>query len=272
MRRNLESILVLAEGSLRASDLAEQDLWFVEPSWNAGQALEEMDRENIDIAPIREEPVQRYVVRDRLRDIQDQVPLTVAAHAVDVVHLVTGNLGLAEALDLLLERGFLFTIEGGRISGIITPSDTQRVPVSMVVFSLILAAEAGLNELIVALYGSEAAWMAHLSGPRLTQLEGRFDERQRRNAETTRLDLLMLEDRLTLVGKRASIWQALGFKSRGRFDAWAALLRRTRDALAHGGTVLDVEQDPAEALRLIRRVREFATQVWKAVGEVAPVS
>jgi len=271
MRRNLESILGIAERSLRASDLAEQDLWFVEPSWNAGRALEEMDRKNIDIAPIRDEPVQRYVVRDKLRDIQDQGPLTVAAHPVDVVHLVTGNLGLAEALDLLLERGFLFTIEGGRISGIITPSDIQRVPVSMVVFSLILAAEAGLSELIVTSYGSEAAWMAHMSGPRLTQIEGRFNERQGRNAETSRLDLLMLEDRLTLVGKSASLWQALGFKSRRRFDAWAGLLQRTRGALAHGRTVLDVEQDPEEALHLIRRVREFAAQVWEAVGEVTPL-
>ena len=271
MRRNLESIMVIAEGSLRASDLAEQDLWFVEPTWTAGQALEQMDREKIDIAPIREEPVQRYVVRDSLRDIPDQGPVTVAAHAVDVVHLVTGNLGLAEALDLLLERRFLFTIEGGRISGIITPSDIQRVPVSMVVFSLILATEAGLNELIVASYGSEAAWMARLSGPRLNEIEGRFNDRQGRNAETSRLDLLMLEDRLTLVSKSAPLWQALDFKSRRRFDAWAGLLKRTRDALAHGRTVLDVEQDPAEALHLIRRVREFAKQVWKAVSEVAPL-
>jgi hypothetical protein len=81
----------------------------------------------------------------------------------------------------------------------------------------------------------------------------------------------MLEDWLMLVSKRASIWQALGLSSRGRFDAWAGILERARNALADGCTVLDVERDPAESLRLIRRVREFATQVWKAVGEVAPL-
>lgn len=57
-------------------------------------------------------------------------------------------------LELLRARSFLFVMEGGEVSGIITPSDLQRVTVSMVVLSLVLAAEAGIDELIRHRYGT----------------------------------------------------------------------------------------------------------------------
>jgi predicted transcriptional regulator len=268
-RQPLESIRALAEGSLRAGDLAESDLWFVEPTWSVAEALTRMNDVDFDIAAVRDEPVRQYVVRSELSHATTDGTAVSLAHPIDVGHLVTTDLSLAEALDLLRDRGFLFVIRGGGVAGIITPSDAQRVPVSMVVLSLILATEAGLDRMIGVGYGSEAAWLTALPPRRRTALERRFEARTRWNTETSRLDLLMLEDRLSLLGRRPELRKRLGFASRKAFETWCRLLQRTRDELAHGHTLLDVRADPAKALDLVRQVREFASSVWTVVAEDA---
>ena len=48
------------------------------------------------------------------------------------------------------------------MAGMITPSDLQRVSVSKAVLSVILAAEAGMDQLILACCGSEG-WLSCLS-------------------------------------------------------------------------------------------------------------
>src|SRR5688572_23403638 len=99
MNEPLESILAIAERSFRATDLAERNLWLVEPSWSVGTAQAEMSARNIDVAPIREKPVRRYVAQSELRDRPANEPAISAAHPVDITHLVTGDMGLAEALE-----------------------------------------------------------------------------------------------------------------------------------------------------------------------------
>jgi hypothetical protein len=129
-----------------------------------------------------------------------------------------------------------------------------------------LAAEAGMSRLITTSYGAEDLWLAMLPAQRVAKLESRYVRRTQRNAETQRLDLLMLEDRLTIIAKQKDLREAIGFGTRGTFERWAHQLQSTRDQLAHGGSVLDVEPDPITALQLVRRVREFATAVWRAAS------
>lgn len=262
----LRAILRIAETSLRAADLASRELWRVDPSWSCAEAHARMATLDFDVAPLDEEPLQRYVLRAELAGASDSPgePVERRAHPIDATHLVTSDLGLAEALDLLRDRSFLFVIEGGGVAGIITPSDLQRVPVSMVVLSLILAAEAGMDQLILAHYGEEG-WLDHLSEERRGRLEERYADLVRRNLETTRLELLMLEDRLRLVGRVGRYREALGFRTRKAFESRAEHLKRVRDALAHGRNLLDVEPDGRRALDRVREIHVFAQRVWDAV-------
>lgn len=261
----LRAILRIAETSLRAGDLATRDLWRADPSWSCVEAHARMAALDFDVAPLDEEPLQRYVLRSDLAEAlgAPEEPVERRAHPTDATHLVTSDLGLAEALDLLRDRSFLFVMEGGGVAGIITPSDLQRVPVSMVV-SIILAAEVGMDELIRRWHGEEG-WLRYLSEERRRRLEERYQALVRASLEITRLELLMLEDRLRLVGRIGDHRVVLGFSSRERFERWAERLKRVRDALAHGRTLLDVEHDPKEALELVHEIRSFAERVWDLV-------
>lgn len=259
----MRAILRIAEGSLRAADLATRDLWRVKPTWSCREAHSRMAARDLDVAPLDEQPLRRYVVRDDLAE-GGEGPAEQRARPIDATHLATADLALADALDLLQERSFLFVMEGGAVRGIITFADLQKVPVSMVLLSLILAAEAAMDLLILGAYG-ETSWLQHLSPGRRDSLEERYSALTAMSLEVTRIELLMLEDRLRLVGASESCRAALGFSSRAAFERWAERLKLLRNALAHGRTLLDVERDPHDAIDLVQKVRAFAERAWDAV-------
>lgn len=190
----------------------------MDPAWPCSEARSRMDDGDFDVAPLAEQPLRRYVRRAELAGAGGG-RVERWAHPIDTTHLITADLGLADALDLLRERSFLFVMEGGAVRGIITPSDLQKVPVSMVVLALVLAAEAAMDELILRRYGEEG-WLRHLSEDRRTRLEERYRALAEVSLEITRMELLMLEDRLRLVGRvpelrAAPLGSARGDGSRG---------------------------------------------------------
>lgn len=263
----LHATLRIAEQGLRAGDLATRDLWKVSPGWSCREAVERMVELDFDVAPVDEDPLRSFVRRDELEGADPGTTVAACARPIDATRVVTADLGLADTLGLLEDRDFLFVIEGGSVSGLITLSDLQRVPVGMMVLAIILATEAGLNHVIVGCYG-ERGFLGHLSNERRQETLERFERLKRRNLETALVDVLLLDDRLRLVGRVERLRRALGFDSRARFESWAEGLKRLRDSLAHGRTLLDHEPDAHRALTLVREVRAFAERVWALAEEV----
>lgn len=64
----LPAILRVAETSLRAGDLASTPVWMVDPSSSISEARARMEDNGFDVAPLREAPIRRYVVRTELAD------------------------------------------------------------------------------------------------------------------------------------------------------------------------------------------------------------
>ena len=268
MRREhpLRATLAIAEQALRAGDLATRDLWCVDADRSCGEAAARMAALGFDLAPLDERPLRRFVVRADLERADPGSRVGGAARPIDAMHMVTIDLGLADTLELLAERDFLFVIEGGAVSGLITLADLQRVPVGMMTLAIILATEVGLNELILRYYGRDD-FLEHLSDDRRREALERYQQLKRRNLEASPIDVLSLDDRLRLVCKVTRFRRELGFTSRRRFESWAEKLKRLRDSLAHGRMILDHETDAGRALALVRKVRLFAEKVWDLAEE-----
>ncbi len=264
----LDATLRIAKQGLRAGDLATRNLWKVSPEWSCPEAAKQMAERGFDVAPVDEAPLKSFVRRDELEKAHPGTTVAALAEPIDASRMVTADLGLAETLALLENRDFLFVIEGGSVSGLITLSDLQRVPVGMTVLAIILATEAGLNQLIRQHYGEEG-FLEHLSDDRREATRKRYEELKGRNLETDVVDVLFLADRLGLIERVRRFRRALGFGSRERFKEWKDELERLRNTLAHGGTVLDHEPDAHRALALIREVRDFAEKVWDLVAQEA---
>lgn len=262
----LRAVLDIAENALTVAHLVTTDIWWADPEMSVVEARDFMRASNFDASPLREEPTRRYVHVDDLQTGLGR--LKEVARPIEVSNLVTSSLSLTKAIAALKHRAFFFVLEGNHILGIVTRSDLQRPAVGMVIFSISLAAEAGLTQLVQRSYRND--WFRHLSQGRQDYVTGIFDQRHRSNTEISRLDCMMLEDRLCLVGTRPELWRQLGFVSRRQFEDWADTLKNLRNTLAHGGDVLDVQPRPIEAIELFEKLVAFAETVYGVVSQRTP--
>ena len=156
-------------------------------------------------------------------------------------------------------------IHGHEITGILTTADFQLVTVSLVVFGFVLAAEEGIDELIEL--HLPTGWADLLTRERLARVEDVFTERSSRNEQIDRIACLNLEDRLRILEKSRELRAAVGMSGK-QIKKSAEVLKRLRDTLAHGGSLLEVRGDARAGIRAAQQARAFAHQVWDAVRDV----
>jgi hypothetical protein len=256
--RRLGTLVDIAENSLSVLYLAETDLQFIEPSWTVGRARGWLESNGFDAAPLAEVKPHRFFSVDVVAD--DHQPVSDVALPIDAARLVTSTLGLADGVALLETEPYYFVMEGSRLAGIVTRADLQRPAVSMVTLSLILAAEARMGVLIEGWVGPD--WERHLTDERRAKLGEILEDRRRRNVEIGLIDCLMLGDRLKLLGKSRDLIASLGYLEPDAYRIWKEQLGGLRDSLAHGGSLLHHEPDPAKARQLFAEVRGFAEAIW----------
>jgi len=261
--RRLRAVLQVAESGVTLEHVATFPVATLPATATCSQATELMRTEGFDVIALDDEGDRyRYV---ELSDVQGR-EAAVADHAqtIDTRNLMPASLSLAEGLDALRRHPFFFLLRGRSLEGILTRADIQRPAVSMLTFALILAAEAGISELIQECCGD--GWPQLLSDSRRSKALDVLEQRQQYNAELTLRDCLMLDDRLVVLQKSEAVRKRLGFDSGERVRVWSKELKRLRDTLAHGGSVLDHQPDPQAALDMIHEVRATAHRVWDAVG------
>ena len=142
----LRILLQMAEDSLRVTELAETDLQWAKPEWSARQTLDWMHEHSFDAAPIDDPEPYRVVVAKQLRPSDASVVLQ--ARPLDAALLVSSDLSLADGIMRLKRQQFYFVLQRDRLQGIVARADLQRPAVSMIIFSLILASEAAMREII----------------------------------------------------------------------------------------------------------------------------
>jgi hypothetical protein len=257
--KTLPSLIAITETSLSVMYLAATELEYVEGSARASETEQFLAERGYDAAPIEAGRPSLFVDREGL--VGRSGTALENAQPLDAPRLVTSTLSLADGVRLLRELPYYFVMEGDRLAGIVTRADLQRQAVSMVLLGFILASEVGMNALIQARLGD--GWMDHLGGNWATEVERLYQERVRSNAELTRLDCLMLHQRLSLLGKSPDVCSELGHGSKTSFAKWARTLTDLRDTLAHGGGLLHARPDPVQAIELFDEARSFAERVWR---------
>lgn len=253
------SLLQIAENALKVSHLATTAVYTPRPSAHVTRVRAFMKAKGYDAAPVRDSPPRRYVA---LSDMDNATgAIAEIAKPIGLSQLVTADLPLADAVKSLRAADFYFVLAGTELVGIVTRSDLQRPAVSMVLLALIIAAEPGLDILIVRWFGDQ--WLSRLESAQRRRVEAAYRQRVKANAEISMLECLTLADRLSIsIGNEAST-DSFGRVVGSPFEEWSARLKRLRNRLAHGGGLLDAERDPTAAIELFSQVRAFSEEVWR---------
>lgn len=260
-----QSLRRVAEQLITVADLDRLQLWGPTPADQAGAALAIMASEQYDVAPIRETRLHRYVTREELASIPHNERVEAVAIEISSADLVTAELPLAEALALLAQRPWFFVLDGHEINAILTVADLQLPPVSLVVFGFILAIEAGIDTYVDRLVPD--TWQELIPDTRMTKITAVFEGRQRRNAGISLKSCLDLEARLVILCKSKAMRDAVGL-SRKEVERQGQDLKRLRDTLAHGGSLIDLSGDAASGLRVAQKARNLADHIWDTLRQM----
>lgn len=164
---------------------------------------------------------------------------------------------------MLTERPWFFIIDGHRVNALLTLADLQLPPVSLVVFGSILSVEAGLDNYIDRLLGD--SWEGLLTDAKLSRISTIFEERRRQNVQITKRACLDLDARLRILCKSPALRHAIGV-SRSRVERDGEDLKRLRDTLAHGGSLVDVKGDASHGLAVALKASQLADQIWDGLS------
>jgi CBS domain-containing protein len=102
--QQLGAIRRVAERAITVRDITVESVWGPSPQDGASSAAGRMLPEGFDIAPIIETPLWRYVTKDTLVSLPPDTPVAEVASTISASDLVTSNLPLADAFQLLDER------------------------------------------------------------------------------------------------------------------------------------------------------------------------
>ena len=251
-------LLRIVEESLTVTHLAALDLEMADPEWTALRARDWLRENSFDAAPLDEPEPHQVVIADELEP--GDRPVREQARSIDSTMLVSADLSLADGIVRLKSRPFYFVLHRDKLQGIVTRADLQRPAVAMILFGMILASESAMNVVIKKRLGD--SWIEHLSEHEREEVDKVFQDRLRTNTAITRLECVMLAQRLDLLAAAPGAVADLGFASGKAFKRWRERLNRLRDPLAHGGGLLRAEPDPLEAIELFEKVRDFADGLW----------
>jgi hypothetical protein len=246
------------------ADLAAAPLETVNPGARAQDVVETLKARDFDIAGVSSDPLTRFVTRDALDDWQGRV--AGAARPILAVDCIERSMPLAELIELLNRRPYAFVLDGDHVHSVVTRADLQAPAVSVVVLGFLTALELGLRQLVEA--DLPAGWVELLPAGRRAKVEALYEQKRRANVATGIEDCLYLADWLTVTRRSPATLARLGYSSAKSFERATSSFGSLRNALAHGGTMLD-EGDPLDAIARVGRVIDLTEAVWAQVERLA---
>jgi len=264
-RTRPDAVLELFDHRITAAELASPP-FTVDAADDAAVAAARLAERGYAAAPVRGGDLRR--VFRAVAAAAPSAPATVqqCAETLPAVACLTADDALPAVLEALAADPLVLVFDRlpdgagpSTVVGVITARDLDRAVVRLAVLGLVLWLEPKLDRLLHRASGG--AWRALLTPARIAKLEQVRTYLDRPEAELAAMAVLNLDDRLTLVRKLPHLRAELGWRSTRSFRAFAEPLRRVRDALAHGGGVLDTAGSAQAAVDLIRRLRQLVARV-----------
>lgn len=140
---------------------------------------------------------------------------------------------LRGAFKNLADSRQLFVLRLGKVCGIVTRADLQKVPVRLWLFGLVSSLEMQFLRIIKERYPGNS-WEILISSERLNNTKQVFADRQQRNEEIDLVDCTQFCDKHDIILKTEELRHLLGFESKRKLKELLGYLENLRNELVHG--------------------------------------
>jgi hypothetical protein len=176
--------------------------------------------------------VAGYALRRRLHDgVLEDYFVPFADNDV-----VSGEMPLIEALQLVAARGVVYVNVLNEVNGIVAAGDVGRPPVRLWLFGLITISEMQLTRLIKARYPDDS-WTDLLTEKRLKQVRWILKQRKKNQTEVSLTDCLILDNKQRIAARSPQLRDILQLASEDDAAKRFARIVDLRNDLAHANDI-----------------------------------
>ncbi len=206
----------------------------------------------------------------------DQVPLTdpggdkIEAVFVRGKGLVTlneemfiaSNAPLLSFLESADRQTFRLLVDGCKVSGLVTLSDIQKLPVYSILFSLVIVIEMLLMAWIRQECGSdEDRWLGHLTKRDRREINNHWERAKKRKVDLDRLSYASL-------GQEIRAASALGlFFDRKDWEKRLKAVQRLRNRVFHANEVAPTPEEAAKIPPQVRELQKIVGWLQEQIGD-----
>ena len=209
-----------------------------------------LDKKDFDVVGVRTNGIiNGYAFR---RDLAEG-KLSKYFKEFDPRELLPDTASIPEVLKVIIDFNNVFILSFGRVAGIITRGDLQKVPIRMWLFSLISLIEMQMLRIIRERF-PEKSWDKFISTGRKEKVEELFRERRKKNEEIGLVDCLQFCDKYTIISKTEDILEKLRYDKK-KFCTLLVDLKKLRDNLAHAQDIITANWP--SIIDLSERAEEF---------------
>ena len=247
-------------------DLVNRQVWTFDPDQNVSEAIASMRAQDFDLAAVGPEPVASFVRRIDLEGLSGTVGEF--AQPIPIEWCVDRSLPISELFAHLERRDYVFVLNGDHVRWIVTRAELNAPAVGVVMLSYLTIIEGGLRQLARRL--NENQLLSLFNTEQRTRIQDLHTRKRRNGIAIGVHDCLTLGNWFHVVRRYPPIFDALGFVDHLQHRRETEGFEDLRNAVAHGGRLLD-ELSPTAALEAFRRARSYAARVWDAIDRAQPI-
>lgn len=210
------------------------------PVVDAAEGAQETIIGLIDLVPFMHGETPQGMVKDRMRRISEDS--LIGADASILAFVMGAD-----------RHRCRLVVSGSEISGLVSLSDLQRLPVRAALFAMITHAEITMASAIRREFNGSDAWIERLSPGRQSTIN---EEKKKSTTEDTFVDSLLFTqfaDKTTIIRK-----SPLFKESKAAFETEMKVVQKLRDQLAHAN---DYASTRAAAEHVCKTVRSIVQRV-----------
>jgi hypothetical protein len=253
--------------SLDIAALELDSAWIAAPHERASTAAAQMKEQGFDVAPIDgRKGCTHFVSVSDLQSAEAGALVIDCAVPVPPERKASVRTPLGEVLQRVLDLDWLFATDALGGIAVVSIADIARPAFTAMALSTVLGLEQRLNEYMELFDDADILARCALSKGRVTDVERLIRERRERRQELSFVQSLSLEHRFDIILHFEPLWAQIA-SSKASLRRMRTAAQTLRNTLAHGGTLLDVDEDGAASLRLLFDLAELSKVVSQRVGD-----
>ncbi len=200
----------------------------------------------LEIAPFTQEKVSDRPVAEIMRPLSEE-------------NLIGADAGILTFVREADHKKCRLIVSGCEISGLVSLSDLQRLPVRAALFGIVTYLEIIMAELIRREFEGGQGWLHRLTDDRQQKLKAEIDKAQRDDDFVEALLFTQLADKITIIRKSPRF--AFG---KGEFERDLKKIQALRDHLAHANDFASTARAASDTCKTVRLTDKWTDRLLEA--------